>query len=47
MKKESNNKGCAIKGITVFLLCLLGFTGMMDGHSFDRFKFIGIVKRKV
>jgi hypothetical protein len=34
MKKESNNKGCAIKGITVFLLCLWGFTGMMDGHSF-------------
>ena len=33
MKKESNN-GCAIIGIIVFLLCLWGFTGMMDGNSF-------------
>ena len=33
MKKESNN-GCAIIGIILFLLCLWGFTGMIDGHSF-------------
>lgn len=34
MKKESNDKGCAIVAIIVFLLCLWGFMGMMDGHSF-------------
>jgi hypothetical protein len=34
MKKESNDKGCAIVVIIVFLLCLWGFMGMMDGHSF-------------
>ncbi|MDC1276944.1 hypothetical protein N8Z48_02165 [Algibacter sp.] len=34
MKKENNNNGCAIIGIIVFLLCLWGFSGMMDGQSF-------------
>jgi len=34
MKKESNNNGCAIAVIIVFLLCLWGFTAMMDGGSF-------------
>ena len=34
MKKESNNNGCTIAVIIGVLLCLWGFTGMMDGHSF-------------
>lgn len=34
MNEESNNNGCAIIGIIAFFLCLWGFTGMMDGHSF-------------
>ena len=33
-EKESNNNGCAIIGVILFLLCLWGFMGMMDGHSF-------------
>lgn len=34
LKKESNNNGCAIAVILAILLCLWGFMGMMDGHSF-------------
>lgn len=37
MKKEDNNKsnntGCVI-ALVIGVLCLWGFTGMMDGHSF-------------
>ena len=35
MKKERNNNGCAIAVIIGGLLCLWGFSGMMDGHSFE------------
>lgn len=34
MEKESNNNGCAIIGIIGFFVCIWGFTGLMDGHSF-------------
>jgi len=34
LKKESKSNGCAIAVIIGILLCLWGFMGMMDGHSF-------------
>lgn len=34
MKKENDNNGCAIIAVIAVLLCIWGFSGMVDGHSF-------------